>query len=276
MNGSGPVGASLLATALAFGHSIARKLAPTALMSFAFVLGLPIASRGADAALASRLVILANSRQPESVALAQYYAEKRSVPAANIIALPLPEEETIAWRVFVDQVWQPVQEELYRRGWIEGTASSLIDQFGRKRYAFVAQNISYLVTCRGVPLRVANDVTLVPARSTVAAQFNRNESAVDAEFSLLATDNHEITGLVNNPWYARDGRPTLDAAQVIKVTRLDGPTWADARNLVDSALEGERRGLAGRYYVDLKGPHRDGDDWLRAAQQQLEIGRAHV
>jgi uncharacterized protein (TIGR03790 family) len=220
--------------------------------------------------LAARLVIVANSRQPESVALAQYYAGRRGVPAANIVALPFPEEETVSRREFNEQVWQPVQDELYRRGWIEGTASSLVDRFGRKRYAFATQNISYLVTCRGVPLRVANDAALVPADSKFAAQFNRNEAAVDAEFSLLATGDYDITGLLNNPLYAQDGRLSLDAAQVIKVTRLDGPTWAEARHLVDSALEGERRGLIGRYYVDLKGPHSDGDDWLGAARRQLD------
>jgi uncharacterized protein (TIGR03790 family) len=228
------------------------------------------AARAAETDPALRLVIVANSRQPESVALAHYYAERRGVPAANIVALPLPEAETVPWRVFVDEVWQPLQDELYRRGWIEGTASSLVDRFGRKRYAFATQNISYLVTCRGVPLRVANDAALIPADSKFAPQFNRNESAVDAEFALLATGNYDITGLLNNPLYAQDGRLSFEAAQVIKVTRLDGPTWAAARRLVDSALEGERRGLIGRYYVDLKGPHSDGDDWLGAARRQLD------
>jgi len=238
------------------------------LLLITLTLPFPLTLRAAG--LEARLVILANSRQPESVALARYYAEKRGVPAANIIALPLPETETVPWREFIDQVYQPVQDELYRRGWIEGTASSLVDRFGRRRYAFVTQNISYLVTCRGVPLRVANEVALIPADSKLAPQFNRNEAAVDAEFSLLAMGNHDITGVLSNPLYAQDGWLSLDAAQVIKVTRLDGPTWADARRLVDSALEGERRGLIGRYYVDLKGPHGDGDEWLGAARRQLD------
>ena len=43
--------------------------------------------------LEERVVILANSRQPESVRLAEFYAAKRAIPAANIVALPLPETE---------------------------------------------------------------------------------------------------------------------------------------------------------------------------------------
>ncbi len=222
--------------------------------------------------LAARVVILANSRQPESVRLAEFYAEKRGVPPANIIALPLPEAETVTWREFIDQVWQPLQDELLRRGWIEGTSSHLLDRLGRRRYAPTANRISYLVVCRGVPLRIFNDPTLLeekPARK-VAPELNKNEAAVDAELSLLAQGGHEITAMVPNPLFANERSPSLDATMVVKVSRLDGPTWENARHLVTSALEAERTGLLGRYYVDLKGPHAEGDDWLKAAEKQLQ------
>ncbi|HEX2862894.1 MAG TPA: TIGR03790 family protein, partial [Lacunisphaera sp.] len=221
---------------------------------------------------ADRVVILANSRQPESVALARFYAEQRAVPAENIVALPLPEEESIAWSQFIEQVWQPLQDELYRRGWLEGTASSLFDRLGRRRYAFTGHRLSYLVTCRGVPLRIHNDPMLLPAHKgrKVIEQFHKNEGAVDAELSLLALGNYEITGLIGNPLFAQQGAVTLDATQVVKVSRLDGPTWAHARHLVTAALAAERVGVIGRYYVDLKGPHAEGDGWLTAARAQLQ------
>ncbi len=225
--------------------------------------------------LAARVVILANSRQPESVRLAEFYAEKRAVPPANIIALPLPEAETITWREFIDQVWQPLQDELLRRGWIEGTGSNLLDRLGRRRYAPTANRISYLVVCRGVPLRIFNDPTLLeekPARK-IAPELNKNEAAVDAELSLLAQGGHEIAAMVPNPLFANERSLTLDAGMVVKVCRLDGPTWENARHLVTSALAAERTGLLGRAYVDLQGPHAEGDDWLRATEKQLqEVG----
>jgi uncharacterized protein (TIGR03790 family) len=134
-----------------------RWLGVMCALAFAFTL------RAGD--LEERVVLLANSRQPESVALARFYAEQRGVPPANIVALPLPEEESITWRQFIDQVWQPLQDELYRRGWIEGTASELTDRLGRRRYALTGHRISYLIACRGVPLRIYNDPTLLPARN---------------------------------------------------------------------------------------------------------------
>ena len=222
--------------------------------------------------LEPRVVILANSRQPESVRLAEFYAEKRAVPAANIVALPLPETEDITWREFIDQVWTPVQDELFRRGWIEGTASSLVDRLGRRRYAFSGNRISYLVVCRGVPLRIYNDPTLLMVRSErkIPGELNKNEAAVDSELSLLAHGAYDITAMVPNPLFANERTPALEAEMVVKVARLDGPTWKSARHLVTSALEAERTGLLGRYYVDLKGPAGEGDQWLEATAKQLQ------
>ncbi|MEJ1972909.1 MAG: hypothetical protein WDM96_10750 [Lacunisphaera sp.] len=123
-----------------------------------------------------------------------------------------------------------------------------------------------------MPLRIENDVTLLSTPARFTAQFNKNEAAVDSELSLLALGDYDITGLVNNPLYGLTGPLTLDAAQVVKVSRLDGPSWASARQLVDAALEGERLGPIGRYYVDLKGPHPDGDEM--AAGDAGATGRA--
>lgn len=237
--------------------------------AFTLTLILTLRAEGPEA----RVVILANSRQAESVRLAEFYAGQRAIPVANIVALPLPEAESITWREFIDQVWQPVQDELHRRGWIDGTTSSLFDRLGRRRYAATSNRIAYLVTCRGVPLRINNDPTLLELAKVdrrMAPELHKNESAVDAELCLIALGGYEIAAVVPNPLFANDRPPSLDAEMVVKVTRLDGPTWESARHLVTSALEAERTGLLGRYYVDLQGPHPDGDQWLQATRAQLQ------
>jgi hypothetical protein len=85
--------------------------------------------------LAARVIILANSREPDSVQLAQFYAEKRGVPRANILALPLPDAESITWREFIDRIYRPLQDELYHRGWIDGTASCFLSRGLSRRAA---------------------------------------------------------------------------------------------------------------------------------------------
>ena len=222
--------------------------------------------------LATRVVILANSRLPESVQLAEFYAEKRAIPKTNILSLPLPEAETISWREFLDKVYCPLQKELVRRGWIDGTSSQLTDALGRPRFIITGHHIAFLVTCRGVPLRITNDSSLLDENvgRRIGRPLFKDESAVDSELSLLAQSGYEITGTVPNPFFGQDNASALDAGTVVKVSRLDGPTLEDAQHLVTSALEAERTGLLGRGYVDLQGPHPDGDKWLQATLTELE------
>ena len=221
--------------------------------------------------LALRVVIVANADDPESVKLAEYYAAKRAIPAANIIALKMPTSEAVTWRQFVDTVFNPLQAELVRRQWIDAIGMNLSDGVGRKKYVIAGHKISYLVVCRGVPLKVVHDplqpAEVVPAATNPA--FKTNAASVDGEFALAALSNPPLIAFVPNPLFNTDHPAALQLNQIIKVSRLDGPTFADARHLVDQALEAESAGLIGRSYVDIGGPHAAGDRWLEAAAKQL-------
>jgi uncharacterized protein (TIGR03790 family) len=222
--------------------------------------------------LAARTVILVNSNQAESMALGEFYAGARGIPLANLIALPMPAGETITWRIFVDQVWQPLQDELLRRSWLEGITGNTLDPLGRKRVAVAEQRVAFLVVCRGTPLRIAHDPTLLDDER--AARFpdplRTNQGAVDSELSLLAVGNYEVTAFVGNPFFDGERPPAPDARLVIKVARLDAPSLADARGLVTSGLAAERAGPLGRAYVDMGGPHPDGDRWLESTRRKLD------
>jgi uncharacterized protein (TIGR03790 family) len=92
-----------------------------------------------------------------------------------------------------------------------------------------------------------------------------NQGAVDSELSLLAQTDYPINACIPNPLYHNEAPTEFARAQVVKVSRLDGPSAADALHLVDLAVEAERTGLLGRAYVDVAGPHENGDRWLEAA-----------
>jgi uncharacterized protein (TIGR03790 family) len=214
--------------------------------------------------LSARVVIVANAAQPESIQLARYYAMRREIPAANVVALPFPADETLSWSVFVDAVWQPLQDELIRRGWIDAVASSRLDAAGRKRLTVHGHRISYLVLCRGVPLRIAGDPARFIDTPLVAAndRIRTNQASVDSELATLAQDDPAIMAYLPNPLFRKSNPMAADFAAGIRVSRLDGPDAASARALVDNAMEGERTGLLGRAYVDIGGPYAEGDRWL--------------
>ena len=213
---------------------------------------------------AARVIVLANATQPASIQLARYYAMRRGIPPANIVTLPLPADETISWSVFVESVWQPLQDELIRRGWINAVSSTRFDAAGRKRITANGHRISYLVLCRGVPLRINDD----PARFVETPlilgndRLRTNQASLDSELATLAQDDPAINAFLPNPLFRKTNPSALELGQMIKVSRLDGPDAASARALVDNAIEGERTGLLGRAYVDTGGPYPEGDRWL--------------
>jgi len=198
------------------------------------------------------------------MAIASHYAEVRHVPAANIIALKAPLAETISWKEFVATLWVPLEAELVKRGWIDAIPMDLFDDVGRRKYAVSGHRIEALIVCSGIPLRIDNDPTLYKDQPpyTDHAQFRTNAGAVDSEFSLLAQNDYPINASIPNPLFG-NVRPTEYArAQIVKVSRLDAPTMAEAMHLVDLAVEAERTGLVGRAYVDIAGPHDNGNRWL--------------
>lgn len=245
-----------------------RALArPFVLLSL--VLAFVVTARAEDA---GAIVILANRDDPESLELARHYAAKRGLPERDIVALPMPLTEQITWEEFVVTVWNPLLREAVRREWLFASISDEKDAVGRLRTVVVRHRLRALVVCRGVPLRVAHD----PARYDPAtnpltgnAVLRSNEGAVDSELSLLAAGDYPIAAFVPNPLFSAE-RPSSHALdQILPVGRLDGPTLADAKGLVDRAVEAERFGLAGRAYVDIGGPHRRGDDWLEECVSEL-------
>jgi uncharacterized protein (TIGR03790 family) len=233
--------------------------------------GVTAAVADPDDGIANGVVVVANGDAPDSVAIAQHYASIRRVPAANIIVIRAPVSETISWQEFVATIWQPLEEELVKRGWIDAIGMDLFDEVGRRKYAVSGHRIAALVVCRGVPLRIDNDPTLFREFKpyTDHPQFRTNEGAVDSELSLLAQTDYPINASVRNPLFHNEQPTDYDRQQVVKVSRLDGPTAADAMRLVDLAIEVERTGLLGRGYVDIAGPNQLGDRWLEATADEI-------
>lgn len=250
--------------------STLRKILPLLLL----VSVLAGASLRADSP-AARVILLANADDPDSVRIADHYAGRRGVPRENIIALKMPQTELITWAQFLSTVWQPLQDELVRRQWIDATAMVAKDAVGRKHHVISGHRIAYLVVCRGVPLAITQspELSAPPQPPFDRAEFRTNAGAVDSELSLLAQMNYPVNGFVINPLFANDRPTRLVADQVVKVARLDGPTAADALALVDNALVAERTGLLGRAYVDVANKEPGGDSWLESDAKQLaELG----
>lgn len=220
---------------------------------------------------AQRVVILTNSNDPESVELARFYSDQRNIPRGNIIALDLPLGEEISWSQYVSQLLTPLQRWLIDEDWVEAIEMDLFDEAGRRKLSTAGHRISYLVTCRGVPLKIRADTQLPPdAPAGSSPQMRTNRAAVDSELTLLNRSAPQRDGLVRSPLFGKSELGLFDGDSVVRVSRLDGPTFPAARRLVTSGLEAEERGLIGRSVIDIGGPHARGDEWFEEAVEALQ------
>jgi uncharacterized protein (TIGR03790 family) len=81
-------------------------------------------------------------------------------------------------------------------------------------------------------------------------------AAVDNELTLIMAKAYQKSGSLRNPFNLEYDRiPFISniRAETLMVGRLDGPTPATARRLVDDALEVEKAGLKGVFYLDARG-----------------------
>jgi uncharacterized protein (TIGR03790 family) len=127
----------------------------------------------------------------------------------------------------------------------------------------------------GVPLRILSDPTLKEeASEKIKPELRRNEAAVDSELALLPVMQQKLplAGPLRNPLFTETNRAWFRPEHgVLMVTRLDGPSVAVARGLVDKSLEAERDGLWGRTFFDLRNAqdptYKTGDDMIRSAAE---------
>jgi uncharacterized protein (TIGR03790 family) len=220
------------------------------------------------------VVVIYNSRMPESKAVAEHYAAARQVPAKQIFGFALTTNEVMTRADFTDFLQQPLAEKLEAtKLWKFGkvTFPATNGQPARVENRVVKSKIRYAVLCYGVPLKIEPSSKLEEMAEKIArTEFRRNEAAVDSELAWLPILKLDVmlTGPLPNPFYLTTNRASLNVTNgILLVARLDGPTPEIASALVDKALAAESNGFWGRAYFDARGldntnSYFQGDQWI--------------
>ncbi|MBI5367049.1 MAG: TIGR03790 family protein [Planctomycetes bacterium] len=193
-------------------------------------IGEPVAGT-VDAAV--EVVILVNENVPESVALGEYYAQRRKIPKEQICRVRTRVEEVCSWADLRKEILEPLKAFLASR-----------------------PRVLYLVPTYGVPVKTSeekpeNDGKGGPGGTITQMVEGRDYCAVDRELELLRVE-HPIDGWLQSKFFNRELPLTVED-QVYLVSRLDGPTPEAARALVDNALYGEAYGIEGECFLDTRG-----------------------
>jgi uncharacterized protein (TIGR03790 family) len=205
--------------------------------------------------------------------IARYYCEKRQVPSANILALPLGASlsDRISRADYDEKIAQPIRQKLST------------DEFAGK--------VRCLLTVYGVPIKVGRRPPLKDQQGTLeqleklAEQLKNKmeqlqqisspesdaqqkiisrklarlqwqidyivgketEASVDSELSMVLSGSYQLYRW--QPNRIKTMAPYWDF-KTLMVSRLDGPSWQIAEGLVDKAMIAEKNGLKGIAYLD--------------------------
>jgi uncharacterized protein (TIGR03790 family) len=232
--------------------------------------------------------VVYNKNVPASREVADHYAKLRGVPADNLVGLDLPDGEDISRADYDRRLAAPLRNALKDRkdrakvlltvygvplrvGRSEPSADDmaeldklnpLVEHYQAKVKALDAEIKGLEAKAKDAPglperrnEREAVQQVLRPLESR--RQFvghAESEAAVDSELSLLWWDHYELRRWQLNLHYfqvpekMREGKPP-----VLMVSRLDGPSVAVVKGLVDQAVEVEKKGLEGKAYFDARG-----------------------
>ncbi len=241
-------------------HDLGIRASSAPMKSFVLMIcllaGLPW---GAAAAVSPESVaILYNASVPESKKLAEIYQKARNIPKDNLIGLEMPTVPDISREDYDRSILKPLREQFEVRKWWQRRSE------GGGVTLPVANKIRFLVTMRGVPLRI----TQMPKPPGVAASAadpikGHDEASVDSELAMFGAEGLTMDGVLQNKYYKAD-KPVTDANMpfLVLTARIDAPTMATCERMIRDAVETETTGLWGMAYVDIANKFPQGDEWL--------------
>jgi uncharacterized protein (TIGR03790 family) len=189
-----------------------------------------------------QLLVVANRAVPESVELARYYMERRKVPLQNLIQLDTAREEHISREAYDETIASPIRSFLRRN-----------DPQGKR--------LGCIVLMYGMPLRVGPHKTIAALKNEVKPAGTATSGAsVDSELALVMERQYTLEGWLPNRFFVGyRGKPIKNMPQkVLLVSRLDGPSGAVVRRIIDDSVQVEKDGLQGKAYFDARWSDRGG------------------
>jgi uncharacterized protein (TIGR03790 family) len=226
----------------------------------------------------SEVLVVANRNAAEGVELARHYTRTRQIPDANLLFLTVPTAEICGRKVYEKRIAAPVRDYLaaVTPSW---RIRCLVLMYGmplkvRPSEKQEAETVRDLKTRRdALQQRVEKEngkgdhrvrSALADELESVRSQLKRLKvtsdrwASVDSELSVVRAIDAPVGGWIENPYYIgfADRAEAIARKDVLMVSRLDGPTPADVRRIIDDTVYAEQAGLSGTAYFDARWPMR--------------------
>ncbi len=108
-----------------------------------------------------------------------------------------------------------------------------------------------------------NELRNLDQRITRLTKTNER-SSLDSELALVMVENYSLSGWILNPFFAgfKNEKLPVDQKDVLLVSRLDAPSSALVKQMIDDSIAAEEKGLEGIAYFDAR--------WPRPTEKQPE------
>jgi uncharacterized protein (TIGR03790 family) len=241
----------------------------------------------------AEVFLVVNKNVPDSQAVADHYRRTRGVPAANVITLDLPKDEDVSRKDYDERLIAPLRTALKERkdqvkcllcvygvplrvggdGPTEEERARLKElepliketdeaikktQNDVKELDKVSTDMFGIVTV----MKKGRQSELDRLRRKQEGQTRRrgflshaeSQAAVDSELMLLWWDKYELRRWqINLNYFQVPPRTRVGKPPMLLTARLDGPTPAIVKRMIDDAVAVEESGLKGKVYVDARG-----------------------
>ncbi|MFN0122723.1 MAG: TIGR03790 family protein, partial [Blastocatellia bacterium] len=185
--------------------------------------------------LPERTLVVYNMLAPESRELADYYLRSRGIPAQNTCAITAPDTNIVAWKDYDAVIKTPLK--------------SCLNKLGRDRILYIVLTWQTPWKLSDAPSEAGFEIRSID--SFIADIWNEQYQDAPELQSHPYDVSAQSHGNVYTPFVSlADYRAQPGARLIYSVWRLDAPTYALARGLVDKALEAETRGLRGNACYD--------------------------
>lgn len=224
----------------------------------------------------SEVLVIANRRVPESIELARYYMGKRNIPPENLLSLATTDKESCSRDHYNRKIAQPVRAFLLKRRAqtrirafvtlygvplkvappeLSSAEQKQLRQFEQLRTSLKQKIKTASSGDSGSSDNLQQQLVLVSKKIKILTKKDYG-AAVDSELTLVLKNDYALNFWQPNPFFEGYQHLLLEHSktEVLMGSRIDGPSLAIAKRMIDDGLIAERDGLQGKAYFDAKGP----------------------
>ncbi|MBI1422262.1 MAG: hypothetical protein GC149_02265 [Gammaproteobacteria bacterium] len=224
------------------------------------------------------VLVVVNDNSTDSVQIGNYYTQRRDIDPSAIVHVKVPDQYYISWTEFLS-----LRDQILRYGICPSL--SAIDRPAACNDAslpiYTAENISaltaatpirYIVTTRGVPVRMTVDGSTLydPNSSTSVDNYLRFWLARCLTSDVSFSGFNERATAFGDGSGMRIIEPAIDSEYVLG--RIDGLDLASAEALIDRAISVEANGWYGKLYGSTFGSTGGISTWINYANSSPVYG----